>query len=93
MTTPTQPNYESDPDYYYWKLIAFRECSDSERLKLVEVPASIGKMQGLKAAMIDFQHEVGPSWKVTHQALSEGDYLARLFALEKERRIFERMMK
>lgn len=93
MTTPTQPNHESDHDYYYWKLIAFRECSDSERIKLVEIPASIGKFEGLRAAMIDFKSEVGPAWKVTHQALSEDDYLTRLMAFEKEKAIFKRMMK
>lgn len=86
---PIQPN---DPPSYYWKLIAFRESSDSERLRLVGMPASIGKFEGLKAAMIDFKNEVGPCWKVTHQALSEQDYLARLTELEREKAVFERMI-
>lgn len=57
--------------HYYWKLIAVRHSTDSEVLKFVKVPASIGKIPGLKAAMIDFQNEMGPCWEVTHQALSE----------------------
>jgi len=61
----------TEQHYYYWKLIAVRHSTDSEMLKFVKVPASIGKIPGLKAAMIDFQNEIGPGWKVTYQVLSE----------------------
>jgi len=50
----------TEQHYYYWKLIAVRHSTDSETLKFVKV-----------AAMIDFQNEIGPGWKVTYQVLSE----------------------
>lgn len=77
-------NEWKQPDFYYWKLIAERSSTGSEILKFVEVPASIGKMEGLRAAMIDFRYELGPAWSVTHQALSPQYYAMRKAVLARE---------
>lgn len=74
----------TEQHYYYWKLIAVRHSTDSEVLKFVQLPASIGKMEGLRAAMIDFQNEMGPCWEVTHQAMSEQYFAMRVKVQKRE---------
>lgn len=86
-------NTELEPGFYYWKLTAEKSSTGSKRIKLVMIPAILGKMQGLKYAMIDFQRQVGQAWKVTHQALSEKCYLQRLAATTKEESIWKRKLK
>lgn len=87
-------NTELEPGFYYWKLIAYQSSTDSKLFKYVMVPAILGKMQGLKYAMIDFQKSLGreDDWKVTHQALSEKYYVMRLAALAKEEAIWKRKL-
>lgn len=85
-------NTELEPGFYFWKLIAYRSATGSELLKYVMVPSSLGKIQGLKYAMVDFQFSMGRGWSVTHQALSEKYYSMRLAAMAKEESIWERML-
>jgi len=83
---------ELEPGFYYWKLTAYQSSTDSKLFKYVMIPAILGKMQGLKYAMVDFQFSLGRGWSVTHQALSEKYYSMRLAALAKEESIWERML-
>jgi len=87
-------NTELEPGYYYWKLTAYQSSTDSKLFKYVMIPAILGKMNGLKHAMIDFQKSLGreDDWKVTHQALSEKYYVMRLAALAKEEAIWKRKL-
>jgi hypothetical protein len=78
-------------DTYCWKLTATRELAGSEKvLRFVELPASVGKMEGLRDAMLDFQRDMGSDWKVTHLALSPEYYSMRLIVLANEKAFFER---
>lgn len=77
-----------DHEYYYWKLIAERESTGSELLMLVEIPASLGKHDGLRSAVEDFSNSLGPTWKVYHQALSKQYYEMRSNVKSREEAIF-----
>ncbi len=73
-----------EPNSYYWKLTAERAFTGSSIVRFVEVPASIGKLPGLTAAVMDLQNELGPLWKVYPQADSRQCFLTRVKMREVE---------